>query len=194
MNIKKVSLIFAILAIGGLLNFGYPLLAAAYSIPVGMELIIVGYCLIAMLVPLSFGELLGIGILAGFLNIVSDTTHLAAIISMHAPRSVLLMGLFNLASEPVGIVVCFFMFAYLGDRIRSVAPLAAAFIATLASGFTYLAMVFLFNPHLIASEPGYVEAFLLRVAEAAVVNAVVVQLVFMAVHRPVKAYLAGSAE
>lgn len=194
MNFKKVFLIFAFLATEGLLNFVYPLIAAAYAIPVGMEIVIIAYCLIAMLVPLSLAELVGIGALAGLLNILSDTTHLAPIISMHVPRSELFMALFNLISEPVGIVVCFFAFAYLVARIRSAAPFAAAFLATLASGFAYLAMVFLFNPHLIAAESGYTGAFLLRVAEAAFVNAVAVQLVFMVVSRPVTAYLAGDAE
>ena len=104
------------------------------------------------------------------------------------------MALFNLVSEPVGITVCFLTFSFLAARVRQAAPFVAAFLATLASGLVYLAMVFLVNPHLDAAQPGYPEAFLYRVVLAAIVNAVVVQVVFMVVETPVKAYLAGPGE
>jgi hypothetical protein len=195
MNAKEVFLIVAFLATGALLNFGYPVVAEAYAIPVGIEFVIIAYCLVVMLVvPLRMAEVVGIGVLAGVLNILSNTAHLTTILSMHAPRQVLVMALFNLISEPVGITVCFIAFAYLVTRIRPAAPFAAAFLATLASGLVYLAMVFLINPAMIATQPGFTDAFLYRVAAAAVVNAVVVQLVFLVVEKPVKAYLAGPAE
>jgi hypothetical protein len=195
MNAKEVFLIVAFLAGGALLNFGYPVIAQEYSIPVGVEFIIIAYCLVVMLVvPLRMPEVLGIGILAGVLNIVSDATHLATILSMHAPRPALFMALFNLISEPVGILVCFLTFAYLVEKVPSVAPFIATFFATLGSGLAYLAMVFVFNPHLIASQPTFIGAFLSRVLMAAVVNAVLVQVVFMVVESPVKAYLAGPDE
>lgn len=194
MDAKEVFLIIAFLAVGALLNFGYPVVAQALAIPVGVEFVIIAYCLVVMLVvPLRIAEVVGIGILAGVLNILSDVTHLTTILSMHAPRSVLLMALFNLVSEPVGITACFLAFAFLAVRVRQAAPFGAAFLATLASGCAYLAMVFLFNPAMIASQPGFIEAFLYRVVLAAIVNAVVVQVVFMVVGTPVKAYLAGPA-
>jgi energy-coupling factor transport system ATP-binding protein len=194
MNAKEVFLIVALLAVGALLNFGFPVVAEAYAIPVGIEFVIIAYCLVVMLVvPLGMREVIVLGILAGALNILSDTSHLVTILSMHAPRPALFMALVNLISEPVGIIVCFLAFAYLAARIQLAAPFAAAFLATIASGLTYLVMVFLFNPNLIASQPGFTDAFLFRVAAAAVVNAVVVQLVFMIAERPVKAYLAGPA-
>lgn len=196
MNAKEVFLIVAFLAIGALLNFGYPLVQVAYAIPVGIEFIIIAYCLIVMLVsPLTMGEVVGIGIFAGFLNIFSSVTHLAVILSMHGPRPELFMALFNLISEPVGIIVCFLTFSFLAMRIPSAAPFAAAFLATLASGLAYLAMVFIFSLlHLVAALPTYPEVFLYRVVLAAIVNAIVVLVIFMVVEKPIKAYLAGPAE
>ena len=195
MNAKEVFLIVAFLAIGALLNFGYPVVQEAYAIPVGIEFVIIAYCLVVMLVaPLKMAEVVGIGIFAGVLNILSTVTHLAVILSMHAPRLQLFMALSNLVSEPVGIIICFLAFSFLAVRIRHAAPFAAAFLATLASGLTYLAMVFFSNPHFIATQPTYPEVFLYRVVLAAIVNAVVVQVVFRVVEKPVKAYLVGPAE
>lgn len=195
MNAKEVFLIVAFLAIGALLNLGYPVIQVAYAIPVGIEFIIIAYCLVVMLVaPLRMAEVVGIGIFAGVLTILSTVTHLALILSMHAPQSQLFMALSNLVSEPVGIIICFLAFSFLAVRIRPAAPFAAAFLATLASGLTYLAMVFFSNPHFIAAQPTYPEVFLYRVVLAAIVNAVVVQVVFMVMEKPVKAYLAGPAE
>jgi hypothetical protein len=194
MDAKGAYITISFLAIGVFLNFGYPVVAEALSIPVAMEFIIIAYCLVVMLVPLRMREAVGIGIIAGILTILSDVVHLTTVLSMHASRPALFMALFNLISEPAGITICFLAFAYLAGRIRNGAPFAAAFLATLASGLAYLAMIFLFNPGLIAAQPAYTESFLLRVVTAAVVNAVVVQIMFMAVGRPVKAYLGGLAE
>jgi len=194
MNAKEVFLIVAFLAIGALLNFGYPVLAQAYAIPMGVEFVIIAYCLVVMLVvPLRLAKVIGIGVLAGVLNILSDTSHQVTVMNLHAGPA-LFMALFNLVSEPVGIVVCFLAFSYLVVRVRQAAPFAAAFLATLASGLTYFVLVLLFHPGLIASQPDFIEVFPLRVLIAAVANAVVVQLVFLCVESPVKAYLAGPAE
>ena len=195
MNAKEIFLIVAFLATGALLNFGYPLVQVAYAIPVGIEFVIIAYCLVVMLVaPLKMAEVVGIGILAGVLTTLSTVTHLAVILSMHAPRSELFMAFFNLVSEPVGIIICFLAFSFLAARIRPAAPFAAAFLATLASGLTYLAMVFFSNPHFVAAQPAYPEVFLYRVVLSAIVNAVVVQVVFMGLEKPVKAYFARPAE
>jgi hypothetical protein len=196
MNAKEVFLIVVFLATGALLNFGFPYVQMVYAIPVGIEFIIIAYCLLVMLVaPLRIAEVFGIGIFAGVLNILSNVTHLTVILSMHVPRSELFMALFNLVSEPVGIIICFLAFSFLAARIRLAAPFAAAFLATLASGLAYLGMVVIFaNLHLVAALPTYPEVFLYRVVLAAIVNAVVVQVVFMVVEKPVKAYLAGPAE
>jgi hypothetical protein len=195
MNAKEVFLIVAFLATGALLNFGYPLVAQAYAIPMGVEFVIIAYCLVVMLVvPLKMAEVVGIGVLAGVLNIISNSAHIVTLISGHASWSALSLALSNIISEPVGIVICFLAFSFLAARVRQAAPFAAAFLSTLASGLVYLAMVFLVNPAMIASQPTFPEAFLYRVALAAIMNAVVVQVVFMLVETPVKAYLAGPEE
>ena len=191
MNVKEAQVTAMILVCGAILNYLYPFLAPAISFPVSVEFVIVAYCLIVLLVPLRIGEVIGVGILSGFLNILSNPVHVATILGGQSGTAAGFMAFFNLISEPVGIVVCFFAFAYLAGKLRFTSPLVASFIATFASGLAYLLMVFLFNPALPASQPEFLGSFLDRVAVAAVVNAVVVQIVFMAVRRPVKALLAG---
>ncbi|PKG31578.1 hypothetical protein [Methanoregula sp.] len=192
MNAKEVFLVVAFLLAGTLLNIGYPVVAMAYAIPVSIEFVIAAYCLVAMLVvPLRMAEIAAIGILAGILTILSNYVHIVTLISGHASWPALCMAFANLASEPAGIIVCFIAFPCLAARVRAAAPFAAAFLATIASGLTYLALLLLLPPHIPATQPGFLEAFLMRVVIAAIVNAVVVQVVFMVADQPVKRYLAG---
>ncbi|HII99196.1 MAG TPA: hypothetical protein HA272_08105 [Methanoregula sp.] len=194
MNAKEVFLIVTFLLAGTLLNIGYPVVAMAYAIPVSIEFVIAAYCLVAMLaVPLRMAEIAGIGILAGILTILSNYVHIVTLISGHASWKALCMALANLVSEPAGIVVCFISFLYLAARVRATAPFAAAFPATMASGLTYLALLLLLTLHIPTTQPGFLEAFLFRIVLAAIVNAAVVQVVFMVAERPVNRYLAGPA-
>ena len=189
MNAKDLLVAAVLLVPGAILNYAYPVIANALSVPAGIEFVIVAYCLVVMLVPLRVTEVAGIGIVSGILNILSNPTHVATILGGQAATGAGFMAFFNLVSEPVGILVCFFAFAYLAGKIRAVAPFAAAFAATMASGFMYLLAVLLLNPTHIAIQPGFTGSFLLRVAVAAVLNAIVVQVFFMAAGRPVKEYL-----
>lgn len=185
-------MIVSILLLGAVANYGYPLVANALAIPAGIEFVIVAYCLVVMLVPLRLREVALIGIASGILNIASNPAHVATLLFGNGATGAGFMALFNLVSEPVGIIVCFVAYAYLAGRIRPAAPFAAAFAATLASGLMYLLAVLLLNPTHIAIQPGFTGSFLVRVAVAAVLNAIVVQLLFMAAERPVQAYLAGN--
>jgi hypothetical protein len=192
MNAKEVFLVVAFLLTGTLLNIGYPVVAMAYGIPVSIEFVIAAYCLVAILVvPLRMAEIIGIGILAGILTILSNYVHVVTLISGHASWTALCLALANLVSEPAGIVICFISFSYLAARVRAAAPFAAAFLATMASGLTYLALLLLLPPHIPATQPGFLDAFLFRVVLAAIMNALVVQVVFMGLEQPVKRYLAG---
>ena len=193
MNLKEALAVTAILACGAVLNFGYPIVAGALSIPVGIEFVIVAYCLVVMTVSLPLAEVVGIGIISGVLNILSNPAHVATILSGQAATTAGILALSNLVSEPVGITVCFFAFAYLAGRIRMGAPLAVAFLATMASGLVYLVTVLLLTPGIIAVQPEYVETFLLRVVQAAVVNAVVILVIYTAISRHVKKILGGQA-
>jgi hypothetical protein len=194
MNAKEVFLVVAFLLAGALLNIGYPVVAMSYGIPVSIEFVIAAYCLVAILVaPLRITEIAGIGILAGILTILSNYAHIVTLISGHASWPDLCFAFANLASEPAGILACFIAFPFLAARVRAAAPFAAAFLATIASGLTYLALLLLLTPAMLAAQPGFLEAFLLRVLIAAIVNAVVVQLIFMGLEQPVKRYLADPA-
>ncbi|MFA4878384.1 MAG: hypothetical protein WC586_13350 [Methanoregula sp.] len=191
MNAKEAQVTAAILVCGAILNYGYPVVARAVSLPSGIEFVIVAYCLIVLLVPLRIGEVVAIGIFSGVLNILTSPVHVATILGGQSFSAAGFMAFFNLISEPVGIIVCFIAFTYLAGKLRFTSPLVASFIATFASGLAYLLLVFLFNPALPATQPEFLGSFLNRVAMAAVVNAVLVQLIFMAVKRPMKAFLAG---
>nr|WP_320160264.1 hypothetical protein [uncultured Methanoregula sp.] len=193
MNAKEALAVVAILACGAVLNYGYPFVAGAFSIPVGIEFVIVAYCLVVMTVSLRLAEVIGVGIIAGILNILSNPAHVATILGGQAATTAGFMAFSNLVSEPVGILVCFFAFAYLAGRIRTGTPFAAAFLATMASGLVYLLVVLLLSPGIIAAQPGFTGSFLFRVVEAAVANALVVQIIFTAAGGHVKAFLAGQA-
>lgn len=188
MNAKEALVVAAILIIGAALNFLYPVAAGALSVPVGIEFVIVAYCLVVVLLPLRLPEVIAIGVISGILNIVSNTYHVAIILGGQAATPAGMMAFVNLVSEPAGIVVCFFAFTYLGSRARTFAPCVAAFTATIASGVVYLLMVLLLDPSQTAGT-GFFASFLTRVLEAAVAACIVVQLVFMAASRPVKVFL-----
>lgn len=193
MNAKDTVVTIAILVLGASLNYVYPFIAKALAIPAGIEFVIVAYCLVVMLVPMSVAEVVGVGIISGILNIISNPAHVATLCGGPVTSSAGILALSNLVSEPVGILVCFFTFAYLAGRLRGGAPFVAAFIATMASGLVYLLAVLLLNPGIIGEQPAYPATFLVRVGVAAIVNAIVVQVLFMAASRPVKTFLNGAS-
>jgi len=184
----------AILIAGAVMNYGYALAAQALSVPVGIEFVIVAYCTVVVLVPLRLLEVLAIGIISGFLNIVTSPAHIATIAGGEVFSSAGLMAVVNLLSEPAGILVCFAAFAWLaGSRVRTAAPFAAAFVATAASGLVYLAVIVLLNPGHITDWPAYTAGFLIRVGLAAITNAIVVQAIVLAAGSRVKAFLTDRA-
>jgi hypothetical protein len=193
MHAKEALIAITILILGTILNYGYPIVAEALAIPVGIEFVIVAYCLVVMLMTLRIRQVIMIGILAGILNILSNPAHVTTILGGKIATSAGILALSNLASEPVGILACFFAFAYLAGRTRTGAPFVAAFIATVASGLVYLLVVLLLNPGILASQPGYTGMFLFRVGEAAVANAVVAGVLFQVASGPVKRFLEGRA-
>jgi len=189
MNKNETLVTAAFLVIGAILNYGYPVVAESLSIPAGIEFVIVAYCLVVMLVSLHLAEVLGIGLFSGILNILSNPVHVATLLGGQIFTTAGFMAFVNLVSEPVGIVVCFFAFAYLAGRVRTGAPFGAAFAATIASGLVYLLVVLYLSPGLMAAQPAFTGSFLFRVTVAAITNAIVVQVLFLAISRPVKKYL-----
>jgi hypothetical protein len=193
MNTNEAQAAAAILIAGAVMNYGYALAAQALSIPVGIEFVIVAYCTIVLLVPLRLSEVLAIGFISGFLNIVTSPAHVATIAGGQAFSSAGLMAFVNLLSEPAGILVCFAAFAWLAGRVRTAAPFAAAFVATAASGLVYLAVIVLLNPGHITDWPAYTAGFLIRVGLAAITNAIIVQVIVLAAGSRVKAFLTNRA-
>lgn len=192
MNGREALTAATILAIGAILNYAYPVGAEALSIPIGIEFVIVAYCLVVMLIPLRLPEALGIGVIAGALNIVSNPAHTAAILGGQVTESAGVMALVNLVSEPIGILVCVWVFAWLCGKARTAAPAGAAFAATMASGLVYLLVVLLISPAPISTDPaGYLASFLIRVITAAITSGIVVQILFMAGSGLAKAYIGG---
>lgn len=187
MDGKKIGGIAAALLIGAILNYTWAVVADARGIPVSIEFVIITYCLLVMLVSFSLPEIVGLGILSGFVTFLSNPLHAITILQGQVIlASGFSMAFFNLVSETVGIVACFFVFTFLAGKIRVGVPFFAALIATLASGLAYLVMVFAFNPSHIAAQPDYPGLFLRMVVQVAVVNALMTQGVFFAIDRPVR--------
>ncbi|MEN6611787.1 MAG: hypothetical protein ABFC24_13175 [Methanoregulaceae archaeon] len=187
---KKIGIVAAALALGAVLNCTWAVIAKAWAVPVGIEFVIVSYCLLVTLISFSLAEVIGIGIISGLLTFLSNPLHAITISGGQVTlASGFSMAFFNMVSEPVGIAACFLAFGYLSGKIRAGAPFLAALLATLASGLAYLLMVYLFNPGLIAAQPGYTGMFLGKVVQVAVVNAVLVQVIFLATTVPVQKFL-----
>jgi hypothetical protein len=180
MNAKKIAMIAATLVTGAILNYCYALLAQLYAIPVRIECVIIAYCLLVMLLSLRIGDVIGIGILAGILTILSTPSH--SLIFSGGQLAIAGdpgMALFNLVSEPAGILACFLAYACLKQKISTGAEFVTAFLATGISGMVYLLLVNLFDPGLIASTSSFTGDFILQVGQVAVVNGVLVQVLFM---------------
>lgn len=193
MNSKKGMVIAATLVIGAIVNYCYAVLAEAYAMPVRIEFIIIAYCLLVMLLAFRMAEVVGIGIIAGILTIVATPSH-SLIISggQLAITGDLGMALFNLVSEPAGILACFLAYACLKQKIGTGAEFVTAFLATGISGLVYLLLVNLFDPGLIATTPAFTGDFILQVGQVAVVNGALVQVVFMIAGGHVRAVTGGN--
>jgi len=176
----KVRIIAAILLAGTVLNYLWVRVADAFTLPAGIAFLIAAYCLIVILLPLRLPEVIGIGIVAGVLTILTDPRHLATILNGQAATAAGLMALFNIVSEPVGIMACLWAYTFLKGKARAGVPFVAAFLATCASGLAYLLMILIFNPAVIAVQPDYTGNFLSRVAETALLTALIVQILVMA--------------
>jgi hypothetical protein len=125
------------------------------------------FCLGIILTRPGFHEALGIGIAGGFL-------------SMLIPGSILPWA--NLVSGPAGAYVCWY-FYNLSRGGTDLAPLVAAFSATLASGCTFVAVATVFLSVTILSRFGdygaFVMAYLPIIIGTAVLNAVIVQVLVL---------------
>jgi hypothetical protein len=194
MSHKKIFITAAVLILGAIVNYAWAVFARMYGIPVGAEFVIAAYCLLVVLLPFSWREALCTGIAAGVLTIFANPNHAIAIEGGQlVMKSGYVLGLANLVSEPVGILVCFFVFAYLAVRFRTTAPFIATFIATLASAMAYIVLVSTFNPSLHVTDPAWLGDFLVKVGQVALTDAVIVLFFFLLLHDRVKACRATAA-
>jgi len=150
--------------------------------PIVSNLAIGFYCLAIILTMPKISEALGIGIIAGII---------CAAIS-HS-----IFPLANLISEPVGVLVCLGVYSLLVSKTKFSAEITT-FLATCASGYTFVLIALLAATPAVADKLGNVNATLLDLAlpffimmstivlGTAVVNSIVVGLLVRPATRVIK--------
>ncbi len=167
MKSRDIAIVGILLAIGAIVRY----LSLLVPGPIVSNLVIAFYCLAIILIIPTVKEAVGIGIVSGVV---------CALIS----HSVFPPG--NLISEPIGAIVCLGVILLLRDRIV-VAPAITTFIATLASGLTFVAIAIMAQYPVIVGKYGTIDAFLIVtvpiVLLAAGANGVVAQALYMPASR-----------
>ncbi len=167
MKSRDIAIVGILLAIGAIVRY----LSLMVPGPIVSNLVIAFYCLAVILILPTVREAIGIGIVSGVV---------CALIS----HSIFPPG--NLISEPVGAVFCLGVALLLRDRIV-IAPAITTFIATLASGLTFVAIAIAAQFPVIVGKYGTIDAFLVVtvpiVLMAAAANGVVAQALYMPASR-----------
>lgn len=168
MKVKDIALVGILLAIGTILR--YPL--AMLDIPLTPNMIIAFYCLAIILVRPNVYESVAIGVVAGVLSMLVSG-------SVFPPA--------NLISEPVGAYVCFSFYEVLKNR-ENLAPMVTTFIATIASGFAFAGIATIFaGATILARYHGnfgeFVIAYIPIVVITAVLNAIIVEIIYIPASR-----------
>ncbi|MDK2973632.1 MAG: hypothetical protein PWP08_3 [Methanofollis sp.] len=159
MKSRNIAIAGILLASGAIVRY----LSLVIPGPIVSNLVIAFYCLAIILIVPTVGEALGIGIVAGI--ICALISH-----SVFPPA--------NLISEPIGALVCLGVFLALKGRI-AVAPGIATFVATVASGSTFVIIAILGVAPVILAQYASIGAFAIVtipiVIGTAVVNAIIAQ-------------------
>lgn len=171
MKSYDVVIIGILLAIGAILRY----FLAMLNTPLTPNMIIAFYCLAIILFKPRLYEALGIGIVAGILSMLISG-------SVFPPA--------NLISEPAGAYTCLLVYEVLRNK-ENLAPLITTWIATLASGFTFAGIATLFIRATIlamyhSSFLAFVAAYLPIVIITAVLNAVIVQVLYVPLSRRIQ--------
>jgi len=170
MKSRDIAIVGILLAAGAIVRF----MSLVIPGPIVANLVIAFYSLAILLVVPKVNEALGIGVIAGLISAL--ISH-----SIFPPA--------NLISEPVGAVVCILVFMIVKDRIKVGAPGISATVATLASGFTFVGVVVLLllaAPGMLAKAvtlTGFVMAIVPIVIITAVVNGIIVQMLYPSASR-----------
>jgi hypothetical protein len=160
MRSQDIAIVGILLACAAIARFAANILPT----PIVSNLAIGFYCLAIILTAPKIGEALGIGIVAGII---------CAMIS-HS-----IYPLANLISEPIGVLVCLTVYGLLSKRTQYAAG-ATTFIATCASGFSFLLVALIMVSSAIELRFGGMLPFFIAmtpiVIGTAAVNSVVVGL------------------
>lgn len=174
MKSKDIAIVGICLAIGAILRFAANMFPGAI---VGNPVIAL-YCLALILIRPKIQEAAGIGLVAGVMSML--ISH-----SIFPPA--------NLISEPLGAIVCTAVYAVIGgekisSKISLVAPAITTFVATLVSGFSFVAICMVVMLASIVTIPtgtvmGFFAAVFPIVIITAVFNSIVTQILYIPAKR-----------
>lgn len=168
MKSQDIAIIGVMLAIGAIARIAANFIPG----PIVSNLVIAFYCLAIMLVVPRFSEALGIGLVAGI--ICALISH-----SLFPPA--------NLISEPIGALACIGVFIAMKNR-TVFAPAIATFVATLASGLSFIGIVmalymfaptYLYNAFPAESLIGFFIMMFTIVITTSVINTIVAQILYI---------------
>ncbi|MDD3406489.1 MAG: hypothetical protein PHP13_00225 [Methanomicrobium sp.] len=140
MKSRDIAIVGICLAVGAILRF----IANMFPGAIVGNPIIALYCLSIILIMPKFKEAFGIGIVA-------------ALVSMLISHSIFPPA--NLISEPLGALTCAAIYGLIGEgkkfeKISLVSPAITTFIATLVSGFSFIAVCMIVMLGSFISVPG----------------------------------------
>ncbi|PYG87649.1 hypothetical protein LY28_02021 [Ruminiclostridium sufflavum DSM 19573] len=159
LSISDVILVGVLLAVGAVLKF---FVGSMFTV-MKPNFIIAMYCLAILLIRPKFIEAVIIGILAGALcQVFPGTPYI------------------NLISEPVGaIVMALLMYVPMEIGRFSLKPVICTFISTLASGFTFISVLYaaFYAGASVATIP--IGVFITIIFGTAVLNSIIVQILYI---------------
>jgi hypothetical protein len=160
LTISDVILVGVLLAVGAVLKF---FVGSMFNIGMKPNFIIAMYCLAILLIKPKFIEAIFIGIIAGAIcQVFPGTPYI------------------NIISEPIGAVIMAVL-VYLPLKVGgfSLKPIIGTFLSTLASGFTFLGILYaaFYAGANVDTMP--FGAFIVLILGTAVINAVIVQLLYI---------------
>ncbi len=160
LSISDVILVGVLLAVGAVLKF---FVGSLFTTGMKPNFIIAMYCLAILLIKPRFIEAVIIGIIAGAVcQVFPGTPYI------------------NLISEPVGAIVMAVLVALpLQISKLSLKPVVGTFISTLASGFTFIGVLYaaFYTGANVKTMP--ISIFVVTVLGTAVVNAIIVQVLYV---------------
>jgi hypothetical protein len=174
MRSQDLAIVGILLACAAIARFAANILPT----PIVSNLAIGFYCLAIILTAPKIGEALGIGVVAGII---------CAMIS-HS-----IYPLANLISEPVGVLVCLFVYGLLTKHTAYAAG-TATFLATCASGFTFVLIALIMAGPTIALKYSGMLTFFIAMSPIVFGTAIVNSLVVGLLSRPAIRVISGSKQ